>query len=210
MQPLAQADQTSAATATRLSTSISLSLINENGTNIPFQINNNQSIELFIPKDPHAYLSLMEWQKKQSQNGTDRFFHMHFMNLRRDDDLTVAVHFEIRPDDRLTAYWLIFRFDQPPSVYPSSSPVLDGWTLLCPSSNTFLQLISNLSFSSSSSRSHQRWYLSIFHRQSESLRSPFDHLRSSTTQIDRAIRILRFQRSSHSTTKHLRFHHEFY
>ena len=131
VQPLAVAGQSSAGGNTNLSTSIFLTLVNENGTDILFHVNGTEPIELLIPRDPNSIVSLLNWERKTTQNGSNRTMHMHFLNLARKADLEISVHLEIRPLVPSTAYWLVFRFDDPPQIN-STSNLTDGWSLLCP------------------------------------------------------------------------------
>lgn len=126
--------------ATNLSTSISLSFVNENGIDVPFEIGQNQLIELFIPRDPNTVASTTTWIEKSSRNATGQIIQSHLVPIHRESNLEFAVNFEIRPSQRPIAYWLVYRFDFPPHMYPSSAPLVDGWTLFCPTSNTHLSL----------------------------------------------------------------------
>ena len=147
VQPLAVADQSSAGGNTNLSTSISLTLVNEDGTAVLFNVDATQPIELFIPRDPNSVVSLLDWERKTASNGSNRTMHMHFLNLTRKGDLEVSVHLEIRPLVQSTAYWLIYRFDDPPQIN-STINLTDGWSLLCPFRKTLslprLEKISSL------------------------------------------------------------------
>ena len=129
MQRLPVAGQSPLGISTNLSRSISFSLIDQNGTDIEFIADENDPIELIIPRDPNAISSLLDWQPVKAENRTSSF---HAINLTRDAQLTVSVHLELRPSDRRQAYWLIYRFNDPPE--PS---LIDGWSLFCPHSKAF-------------------------------------------------------------------------
>lgn len=142
VKPLAIAGESSSGGNTNLSTSVSLTFVNENGTEIPFNVNATEPIELFIPRDPNTAVSLLKWERKTSpRNGSNRTMHIHFLNLSRENDLNISVHLEIRPLNPQTAYWLIYRFDDPPQMN-STSNLTDGGALLCPSSK-ILSLLSS-------------------------------------------------------------------
>lgn len=134
MQPLAATGNSSVKANNNLSTSISLSLIDEDGNDIPLHANADQPIELIIPRDPNVMIPLFEWQNVLSLTTHNQTFNLHFVNLSRGNDLAVSVRFQMRPLNRTRAYWLIYRLDGTP-VINTSARLIDGWSLFCPSSN---------------------------------------------------------------------------
>jgi hypothetical protein len=62
-------------------------------------------------------------------------FNLHFVDLTRSANLTVALQLQMRPVNLAgtpsPAYWLIYRFNTAPQLN-SSVPLIDGWTLWCP------------------------------------------------------------------------------
>jgi hypothetical protein len=135
MQPLASSDGSKLNTNTKLSTSISLSLVDENGTNIPFNVSNDEPIEFLIPRDPMG--SFVEWEYVSIQNSTNRSFNLHSVDIPRNNRLDVSVHFEIRPVNTDIAYWFIYKFDGAPQLNSLINSI-DGKALLCPPSTSFL------------------------------------------------------------------------
>ena len=131
MQPLASADNSDLNTYTNMSTSISLSLIDQNGTEIPINVSSAEPIEFFIPRDPSAMASLVKWEYVWTENSTNRSFNLHSINIERNNKLEVSVHFEIRPINRDIAYWFIYKFDGVPQLNSFISRI-DGKMLLCP------------------------------------------------------------------------------
>ena len=130
---------------TNLSRSISMSIVDENQNEVPVRTLLSDPIEILIPRDPQLFVSPMIFQNVTSMNSTPHhfLFHLHYVNLS--SSLPVSVHWEIQPLNITLAYLLIYRFDQIPKLNNSISDI-DGWTLLCPSS----ELLSSSHASSSS------------------------------------------------------------
>ncbi|CAF0882123.1 unnamed protein product [Adineta steineri] len=90
---------------TNLSRSVSLSIIDQNGNEISFKANENNSIKLIIPRDPNLVIPSIS--------------------------LPISVHFEIHSLNTNLAYLFIYKFDQTP-LLNSSINIIDGWTMFCP------------------------------------------------------------------------------
>lgn len=123
----------SSSSNTNLSTSISLSLFDENGNEISIETNSADPIELIIPRDPNVNLPSWTFQNTSSISSSahNQIYNLHYMNIS--SEVNRSIHWEIQPLDRSVAYQLIYKFDQSPQLN-SSVTVIDGWTLLCPSS----------------------------------------------------------------------------
>ena len=134
MQPLASTGNSVSKANNNLSTSISLSLIDEDGNDIPVHANVDQPFELFIPRDPNMVIPTFQWQNVSFLTAHNQTFNLHFVNLSRGNDLAVSVRFQMRPLNQTRAYWLIYRFDGTP-VINASARLIDGWSLFCLSSN---------------------------------------------------------------------------
>ena len=160
MQPLASTGNATTKANNNLSTSISLSLIDEDGNDIPIHADIDQPIELLIPRDPNIVIPPFESQNVSFLAAHNQTFNFHYVNLSRNNDLTVAVRFQMRPLNRTRAYWLIYRFDGIP-VINASTRLIDGWSLFCPASNSlsFVKEGPKLRWSPASFRSHWRWTL---------------------------------------------------
>lgn len=63
-------------------------------------------------------------------------FNLHYIDLIRQDNLTVSVHIEMQALNESIGYLMIYRFDQSPRLNSSINQI-DGWTLFCPSSELF-------------------------------------------------------------------------
>lgn len=87
---------------TNLSTSVSLSMFNQHGNEIPFQTNPSTPIEFIIPHDPNLQIPPMIYQNQS----------LHFINLTT--QLPISVHFEIQPFNLNLSYLFIYQFDQLP------------------------------------------------------------------------------------------------
>ncbi len=135
MQPLASSGKSNA--NTNLSTSISLSLVDQNGKDILIQTSIDEPFEFIIPRDPNAMGSSVNWEYMSTLNGTNRSFNLHSVNILRNNKLDVSLHIEIRPINKNLAYWFIYKFNSMPQVN-SLINLIDGWTLFCPRSMYFL------------------------------------------------------------------------
>lgn len=133
MQPLAVADQPQS--DTNLSTLISLSILDENGNEISKPTSLTQPYQFSIPRDPNVVIPPMTLQNVTSFNSAPHrlLFNLHYVSLAQTNDLTVSAHLEIQPLNASVAYLLIYKFDSPPRLNSSTNDV-DGWSLLCPSS----------------------------------------------------------------------------
>jgi hypothetical protein len=132
MEPLASFGNGRYESHTSLSTLISLSILDQNGNEIPIKTNVNNSIEFLIPRDPNLIIPSMILQNVTSMNSThyNQLFHLHYINITT--ILTISVHIEIRPLDANLSYLFIYKFDNLPQLN-SSIYQIDGWTLFCPS-----------------------------------------------------------------------------
>ncbi|CAF4397827.1 unnamed protein product, partial [Adineta steineri] len=101
---------------TNLSRSISLSVIDQNGNEISFQANENNSIKLIIPRDPNVLIPSMYLQNVTSINSTinNLLFNYHYINIT--SSLPISVHFEIHSLNTDLAYLFIYKFDQTPQL----------------------------------------------------------------------------------------------
>ena len=117
---------------TNLSTSISLSLFDQDGNEIPFQTNVDHPIEILIPRDPNLIIPKMILQNTSNFAPHQQIFNLQYINIT--SDVEISVHWEIQPLNSSVAYLFIYRFDQTPQLN-SSLNLIDGWTLLCPSNN---------------------------------------------------------------------------
>jgi hypothetical protein len=138
MQPLALAGNSPFQTNTSLSTSISLSVLDENRNAISINASYDHPIELIIPRDVNVAVPLMIRQNVTSVNDSDHTmpFKLHLVNMTQaqiNTNLTVSLHIEISPLSTTIGYMLIYRFDNPPQL-DSSINRIDGWFLLCRSS----------------------------------------------------------------------------
>jgi hypothetical protein len=135
MNPLASFGNSKSQSNTNLSTSISLSIIDQNGNEISFETNENNPIHLLIPRDPNLIIPSMNLQNVTSINSTihNLIFYLSYINIT--NSLPISVHIEMYPLDINLAYLFIYKFDQSPQLNNSIN-ILDGWTLFCPSKLT--------------------------------------------------------------------------
>ncbi len=110
-------------------------MLDQYGNYIHIDTSIDQPIELFIPRDPHLFIPPMKPQNATSINGNQPF-HLQLIDLNQflnNRNLSVSLHFEIRPLNISLGYLFIYRFDDAPQL-DSSINLIDGWSLLCPSS----------------------------------------------------------------------------
>jgi hypothetical protein len=122
---------------TNMSTAVSLSVFDLNGNDVPIQANSDNPIQIIIPRDPSLIISSMILQNVTSTNATpsNQLFNLQYINITT--VLSISVHFEIRPLNISLGYLFIYKFDQSPQLNSSVNQI-DGWTVLCPSSKSFL------------------------------------------------------------------------
>jgi hypothetical protein len=139
MEPLASFGNSSSQPNTNVSTSITLSIFDQNGNEVSIETNEDQLIEIIIPRDPNLIISSMILQNVTSMNSIphNQLFDLHYINIT--NTFTISVHFEIHPLNSSLAYLFIYKFDQTPQLNSSISQI-DGWTLLCPSTSFHLEL----------------------------------------------------------------------
>jgi hypothetical protein len=114
---------------TNFSRSVSLSIIDQSGNEIPIETNYSYSIEMIIPRDPNVIISPMILQNITSLNQP---YHMKVINLKEiqsNENLTNSIHFEIHPLTKNRSFLFIYQFDR--SIQFDH---LDRWILFCPSS----------------------------------------------------------------------------
>jgi hypothetical protein len=146
MQPLAVSDNTGLRSTTNLSTSVSLTILDNNGNEVPFKTDSNHPIELIIPRDPNLIIPSMNLQNVTSMNDTphNQLFNLHFVKIPKwNNSRTVSLIFEMHPLNTSLAYLLIYRFDNSPQLNSSINQI-DGWSLFCPESKfSFTKYIFN-------------------------------------------------------------------
>ena len=96
MEPLAVYGKSLIETNTNLSRSLSISILDEKGNEIPFETNSNP-IEFFIPRDPNLRIPPMILTNKT----------FHSLNLTT--DLPISIHFEIKAN---FSYRFVYKFDR--------------------------------------------------------------------------------------------------
>jgi len=104
---------------TNVSRSISFSLFDSNGNELPL----DYPIEIFIPRDPNRILPPMILQNVTFRQ---QLFNFHYVNITT--ILSISVHIEIEPLNSSVGYLLIYKFDKIPQLNE-----IDGWTIFCPS-----------------------------------------------------------------------------
>jgi len=133
VQPLASFGNSLSQSNTNLSRSISLSLFDHFGNEVPFKTTVNHPIELIIPRDPNLVIPPMTLQNVTASSTIphNQLFNLHFINIV--NPLPISVHLEMHPLNTSLGYLFIYKFDSSP-ILNSSVNQIDGWTLFCPSS----------------------------------------------------------------------------
>ena len=137
IEPLASFGNSKSSSNTNMSRSISLSILDQNGNEISVRADPDHPIEIILPRDSNLIIPSMNLQNVTSMNATphNQLFHLHYLNLTT-TSLPISVHVEIQPLNTSLGYLFIYRFDQIPLLNTSIN-LIDGWTLLCPSSRSF-------------------------------------------------------------------------
>ena len=137
LHPLAPGDLSRTQSNTNLSSMASLSILDRNGNELSSSTDVAHPFEFLIPVDVNVALPPTALQHVTSSNGSNphrQLFNFHYVNISRSDNLTVSVHFQIDALNNTLAYLMIYRFDSSP-LLNSSINQIDGWLLLCPTSN---------------------------------------------------------------------------
>lgn len=144
MQPLASADQSQS--NTNLSTSISLSLFDQNGNELSIPTTSDLPYRLIIPNDPNIIQPSMTLQNVTGLYSTPHhlLFNLHYIDILQSNHLTRSVHIEMKVFNESVGYLFVYRFDSSPHLNSSINQI-DGWTLFCPSGKLF-SLFSSLIF----------------------------------------------------------------
>ena len=135
MQPLASLGASPLQANTNMSTTISLAIMDENENEVPIQATEEQPIEFFIPRDSTLILLNMSLQNTISRS-SEESFNLSLSQFVKNKNLTVSLHFEVRPLNISLGYLFIYQFDKTPQLN-SAKKDIDGWELFCPSSKCF-------------------------------------------------------------------------
>lgn len=116
-----------------LSTTISLSILDQTGEKISLPTTFTHPYRFVIPRDPAMIVPAMVEQNVTSFNTTAHrlLFNLHYVDITQPNNLTVAVHIEMQAQNQSLGYVLIYRFDQSPYLN-STVQQIDGFSLLCP------------------------------------------------------------------------------
>ena len=145
MHRLAVADRSATAPNTNVSRSISFSILDRDGNEVNVRTDPSHPIEIVIPRDENLLVPPMMLQNVTSASlvAHAQTFNLHFVNL---SSLTssFSIHLQLRPLNSNLSYLLIYKFDQSPRLNSSISDI-DGWSLLCPSSEgVYTHFLDNL------------------------------------------------------------------
>jgi hypothetical protein len=130
MEPLASFGNSES--NTNLSRSISVSIVNQDGYQIPIEINPNKRIEIIIPRDPNRIIPPMILQNVSDYNQSFYYKFIDIKQFQPNENLTISIHFQIQPFHSNLSYLFIYQFD-----HPLTFNQLDGKILFCPSSKFY-------------------------------------------------------------------------
>lgn len=122
---------------TDMSRSVSLSVLDSNGTETRLHTINQQTIEIRIPRDPNLLIPDMSIENVTLIDNRT-FFNLHYVNITTSSAVSVSINLEMKPMNDNVSYLMIYRFDQSPQLN-SSIRLIDGWTLFCSSSEICMQ-----------------------------------------------------------------------
>lgn len=134
---MAIADRSLLKSTTNLSRSVSLTVLDADGDEIPINTSTGSRIELIIPRDPRLTLPPLSEVNVTDGNPWGRIYNLHSIDLKRskwNENRTQSMHIQIDRIDRSVGYIFIYRFDRTP-VINSAQIDLDGWTKICPTTN---------------------------------------------------------------------------
>ena len=149
---------------------------------------NNSTIQLLIARDPQTPSPPFVLQNVSSSSSSNITlptptanpqFNLHQLDLTIIPiNLSFVLHFEVKGVETGVAYLLIYRFDASPQLN-STTRLIDGWTLLCPTGQ-----FSSLSLSSAglSSRRGHEWFVRHSDRQPSSIDASIVGLRSARAE----------------------------
>ena len=129
VEPLARRGDGLDSTHNQLSRSLSLSFYDRSNDEMFVRTNDQHPIEFFIPRDGNLQMPPLIRQNVTERNYSFPFklHRVELVKAQPNKDLPVSLHIEINPLNTSVAYLLIFRMDE-------WAKEIDGWTLLCPSS----------------------------------------------------------------------------
>ena len=144
VQPLAVFGSAPMSRKTEISTSMSLTLLDHRGNEVPLVTSADRPIEFIIARDPNIILPAFV-----RQNATDirnQLFNLHFVNITQANHSTaMSIHILVRPMNINQTYLFIYKLDGIPHLTRSAVNI-DGWSPLCPQSK-FHGLVTQQSWS---------------------------------------------------------------
>jgi hypothetical protein len=139
MQPLAPLGASRFQANTNMSTTISLTVVDQNGLEIPIRATDDEPIEFFIPRDPNVPLPDMRLQNVTSMT-SEESFNLTLSQFMTNKNLTISIHLELRPLNTSLGYLFIYQFDRTPQLNTEKKDI-DDWDLFCPKSKLFFYSI---------------------------------------------------------------------
>jgi hypothetical protein len=113
-----------------MSTTISLAIFDQYENEIPIYATDIQPIEFFIPRDSNLILPDMKLQNVTSKS-SEELFYLDLNQFLTNKNLTISLHFELRPLNINLGYLFIYKFDKPPQLNDTDN-------YFCPDSEFFL------------------------------------------------------------------------
>ena len=128
MQPLPLLNQFQFELRIDYSRSISLSILDENLDEISIIVDDQNPIEIFIPRDPYFLIPPMILNNVTLIDD-HRLFNFHLININN-KHLSISLHFQIHSIKINISYLFIYKFDIPFQLDRLMDQI-DGWQVLC-------------------------------------------------------------------------------
>jgi hypothetical protein len=123
---------------TNLSRTVSLTVMDSSGDELPIHTSSNDSFDIFIAHDPSMTVPEMFLQDVTSTSNSSiphhYLFNYHSVNLN--SEMNQSIHLEFQSLNSNVSYLLIYRFDRFP-LLNTSIELIDGWAVYCASSKVF-------------------------------------------------------------------------
>jgi hypothetical protein len=117
---------------------LTLSVLNNKDEELKINTTNDLPIEMFIPRDVNLPIPIFKEENMTTvippRRGTfkiNRQFFIHYVNITQvNPNLTVSIHFELKPMERNISYFIIYKFDQVPA-YNSTHQSFNESKMFC-------------------------------------------------------------------------------
>ncbi len=117
---------------------MTFSILDDEDHELEINATDDSPIEMFIPRDINVpiptFLGESMTHVIPPESGTSRYnrqFFIYYVNITQiNPNLTVSIHFELKPVSRNISYFMIYKLDEIPA-YNSTDKLFDGSAMLC-------------------------------------------------------------------------------